>query len=238
VDNWEEDFNRGLTAMNADEIEEQRRGGMTEMPKSFLRSNGGRMAWLWRFVAATVTVGSALGLYYAITLRHSVASAIVVMPGWVPFWPVFAVPYFGMLLLAWLLPVAIRDPGRFRACLLAMACAFLLIVPLWILIPTRLERPPMPEGWWAGPYLWLAEIDPPNCVLPCGHVIGATAAAWFIRLERPTWRWPLVAMLAVGFVSIAVIGQHRPVDILIGTVATAVGIGVAEVLGKRRRVSG
>jgi hypothetical protein len=201
-------------------------------PASFFKYNEKEIGLAWRFLAATIMGASELGFYFVLTFRHSVTPTAVVMPSWVPFWPVFAVPYFGMLLLAWLLPAAIRDPGRFWACLRAMACAFLLIVPWWILFPTRMERPPMPAGWWVGPYAWLAEVDPPNCVLPCGHVIGA-AAVWFIRLERPTWRWPLVALLVVGFVSIAVTGQHRPVDILIGTAATGVGIYVAEMWRKR-----
>src|SRR5260221_4826476 len=113
---------------------------------------------LWRFVASSLTVGLGLGVYLVIDHCQSAVPATVMMPSWVPFWPGFALPYLGMLLVTWLLPVAIRDAGRFRACLRALICAFLLVMPLWILTPTTLPRPPLPEGWWAGSYRWLAAI--------------------------------------------------------------------------------
>jgi hypothetical protein len=193
-----------------------------------LPASPGRIQPLWRFVAATAIVWSGLALYFVITYHPTSPPVTVEMPSWVPFWPIFAVPYLGMLFAAWLLPVAIRDAGRFRACLRAMTYAFLLVIPWWVLIPTRLHRPPMPEGWWVGVYQWLTVHDPPNCVLPCAHGIGATVAAWFLALDRPKWRWPLAGMLVVGIPSIALIGQHRPVDILIGTVAAIAGIFLAE----------
>jgi len=180
-------------------------------------------------------VSSALGLYFIISLGQSVPATTVVMPSWVPFWPTFALPYLGMLLVPWLLPIAIRDAGRFRACLRAMIYAFLLVVPWWLLIPTRLHRPPMPEDWWVGPYYFSATIEPPHCVMPCAHGIGATVGAWFVGLDRPTWRWPLVGMLVLGLPSIAFIGQHRPIDILIGMIAVAVGIAIGEALNRRER---
>ena len=183
----------------------------------------------WRkLLATTLIVWSALALYYVITLSQPPAPLTVVMPAWVPFWPVFTLPYLALLVVTWLLPVVLRDAGRFRACLRAMVYAFLLVVPWWILIPTRLDRPPLPQGWWVGPYLWLIAMDPPHCILPCAHGIGPTVAAWFVASERATWRWPLAAMLVLALPSIAFVGQHRPVDILIGMAAAAVGIAIAQ----------
>lgn len=187
----------------------------------------------WRLAATTLMVGSALGLYFIISISQAAPATTVTMPSWVPFWPAFALPYLGMLAVPWLLPLAIRDAARFRACLRSMIYAFLLIVPWWILIPTKLERPPVAEGWWIEPYCWIAMIDPPHCVMPCAHGIGALVAAWYLNLERPTWRWPLVGMLAFGLPSIAFIGQHRPIDILMGAVAAAIGIALGEAVTRR-----
>ena len=208
---------------------------MIPMLPGFYPSRGGQLGPLGRFVLTTLTMTLALGLYFIISLGQSGPATTVTMPSWVPFWPVFALPYFGMLLVAWVLPVAIRDATKFRACLRAMICAFFLVSPLWLLIPTRLHRPPTPEGWEAGLYRLLATIDPPHCVMPCAHGIGAMVGAWYVGLERPAWRWPLVVMLAVGVPSIALVGQHRPIDILLGTIAVAIGVAVGEMLGRRER---
>jgi hypothetical protein len=130
--------------------------------------------------------------------------------------------------------MAIRDGAQFRACLTAFVCAFLLVVPWWILAPTTLHRPPLPLGWWFGPYRWLSEIDPPNNVMPCAHGIGPVVGAWFAARDRPGWRWPLVGMLVLGLPTIALVWQHRPVDIVLGALAATVGIILGEALVRSR----
>jgi hypothetical protein len=189
---------------------------------------------LRRFVQISLTVWPVLGVYMLIDRWQPNQPVEVVMPSWVPFWPVFAVPYVGMLLMTWLLPVAIRDAGRFRACLTALVCAFALTIPWWILTPTTLPRPVLPVDVWSGLYRLIVAKDPPNNVMPCGHGIGPLVAAWFVGRERPTWRWPLAAILALGLPSIALVWQHRPLDILLGTAAAVMGIVVAEALQGRQ----
>jgi hypothetical protein len=44
-------------------------------------------------------------------------------------------------------------------------------------------------------------------------------------------------MLGLGLSSIAFVWQHRPIDILLGTVAAAIGIAVGETLSRRERVN-
>jgi hypothetical protein len=148
-----------------------------------------------RFVAVSALVWPVLGLYFVISRLQSAPATTVVMPSWMPFVPAFALPYLGMLLVTWLLPVAICDAAHFRACLWAMVVAYLLVMPWWILTPTTLPRPSLPEGFWAGPYLWIAEIDSSNNVMPCAHGIGPVVGAWFAGRDRPMWRWPLAGML-------------------------------------------
>ena len=192
---------------------------------------------LRRFAAITVTVWPMLGLYLIINHHQSAAPATVMMPSWVPFCPAFFVPYSGLMFVTWLLPVAIRDAGLFRACLRANICAWLLVMPWWMLTPTMLARPPLPEGLWADTYLWLWAADEPCNVMPCAHGIGPMVAAWFAGRDHPKWRWPLAGILVLALPSIALTWQHRPIDILLGTVATAVGIALGEALNRREQVA-
>lgn len=174
-----------------------------------------------------------LGLYMVIDHWQSLSPTKVAMPSWVPFCPAFAVPYSAMMFVWWLLPLAIRDAGRFRACLWALVCAYLVVMPWWIVTPTMLPRPALPPGFWAGYYQWLWTVDPPNNVMPCAHGIGPVVIAWFVARDRPTWTWPLAGMLLLGLPSIALTWQHRPIDIALGTLAALLGIALGEKLNRR-----
>jgi hypothetical protein len=195
------------------------------------RFSGGVYSFLCRLAVSSILCWALFTLYTIIQYSQPSSTArVVMMPSWVPFLPAFAPVYMAMLPIPWLLPLAIRDAGRFYACLLAFACAWLLAMPWWILDPTILPRPPLPEGWWNGVYRSLARVDTPNNVMPAAHGIGPVVAAWFTVRNRPAWRWPLVGMLALGLPSIAFVWQHRPIDIVLGTLAAAIGIAVGEVL--------
>ncbi len=202
---------------------------------SFLPSSRVLIAPLRRFTAITVMVWPMLGLYMLINHHQPATQTTVVMPSWVPFCPAFFNPYCALIFVTWLLPVAIRDAGLFRACLWANICAWLLVMPWWILTPTMLARPPLPQGAWADTYQWLWTVDQPYNVMPCAHGIGPVVAAWFAGRDRPTWRWPLAMILVLGLPSIALTWQHRPIDILLGTVAAAIGIAFGETLNRRER---
>jgi hypothetical protein len=209
--------------------------GRPATPLSFFGVPRGIIPPWRRLVATTLVTWPMLGLYQIIDFHQLSPPTAVPMPSWVPFWPALTLPYLAMLPVTWLLPVAIRDAARFRACLWAMVCAYLLVAPWWLLAPTTLPRPPLPEGSWAFPYQWLVACDPPNNVSPCAHGIGPVVAAWFAARDRPAWRWPLAAMVVLGLPPIALIWQHRPLDILLGTMAAAAGIAVGEALNRRER---
>lgn len=189
-----------------------------------------------RLLAVTITTWPMLGLYQIIDRHQFGTPAVVSMPSWVSFCPAFVMPYFGMLFATWLLPVAIRDARRFRACLIADVIAYLLIMPCWLVFPTTLSRPPLPVEWWAAPYLVLVNLDPPNNVFPCAHSFGPLVAAWFVVQEHPNWRWPLLGMLALGLSSIALAWQHRPIDILLGILAAGVGIAVGKYISTHQDI--
>jgi hypothetical protein len=190
---------------------------------------------LQRFAIVTAATWPLLGIYMVINHWQTAFPKVLTMPSWMPFRPEFTPVYLGLLLAVWLLPVAIRDGARFRACLWGMILGHVLVMPWWLLMPTTLPRPPVPLDWWAEPYRWLVTADPPNNVTPCAHGIGPMVAVWFVGGERRTWRWPLVAMLAVGLASIALIWQHRPVDILLGMVAGVAGVVFGERLLRATR---
>lgn len=183
---------------------------------------------LRRFVVNTVVVWPMLGFYLLINHLQSTPTHIVPMPSWVPFWPAFFPVYFGLMLITWLLPVTISDRTRFRACLRANICAWLLVAPWWILTPTLLPRPPLDEGSWSETFHWLWAMDHPYNVMPCAHGMGPIVAAWFVSRQYPKWRWPLVVILIATLPAIALVWQHRPVDILLGTAAAAIGITIGE----------
>src|SRR5213080_2818918 len=103
---------------------------------------------LWRFAVNSLLVWPMLGVYMFINHHQPASSSTVLMPAWVPFCPTSFIPYIGLLLMTWLLPTAIRDAGLFRACLRANVCAWLLVLPWWILTPTTMARPPLPEEPW------------------------------------------------------------------------------------------
>jgi hypothetical protein len=178
-----------------------------------------------------------LGLYMFIDHHQPASPHAVLMPAWVPLWPVFCIPYLGLLLVTWLLPVAIRDAGLFRACIRANVCAWLLVMPWWMLTPTTLARPALPPGFCANFLNWLWTIDQPHNVFPCAHGMGPIVAAWFASRDHLAWRWPLAGIVVLGLPSIALVWQHRPIDILLGTMAAAIGIVVGEALNRREQAS-
>ena len=192
---------------------------------------------LYRFVVNSIVVWPMLWLYMFINHHQASSPHSVLMPSWVPFWPSFLPVYFAMMFVTWLLPVAIRDAGNFRACWRANVCAFLLVMPWWILSPTMMPRPALPQGLWSHLFEWVWNVDLPYNVRPCAHGIGPVVAAWFVGRERPRWRWVLVGMVALGLSSIALVWQHRPIDILLGTGAAAIGIAVGATLSRREQVN-
>src|SRR5215210_6524008 len=103
------------------------------MRSSTVTLNHSTMGALRRFVVNTVVVWPMLGLYMLINRYQAPPTANVFMPSWVPFSPAFFPVYLGLMFITWFLPVMICEPERFRACLRANVCAWLLVAPWWIL---------------------------------------------------------------------------------------------------------
>ncbi|MDB6069125.1 MAG: superfamily protein [Verrucomicrobiales bacterium] len=180
-----------------------------------------------RFLVNSLMVWAMMALYMYMNHHQPAVVERVAMPEWVPFLPGFVVPYIFLLGVTWGLPVAIRTPAMFRACLLANACGWLLVMPWWWLTPTMMGRPPLPAEPWTRTFILLWASDRPCNIFPCGHGVGPVVAAWFASRDRPAWRWPLLLFLILTLPSIALVWQHRPFDILVGLLAAGVGIAVA-----------
>ncbi len=172
-------------------------------------------------------------LYLVINHHPAAGIATVEMPSWVPFSPSWLPVYFSLLWVTWLLPVAIRDAGRFRACMITNVVAWLLILPWWILLPTTMPRPLLSHGIWAPAFQWMWSVDEPNNITPCAHGTGPMVGAWFLGQELGRWRWLLLAVVLLALPSIALVWQHRPCDILLGGVAAGISISWTEILVRR-----
>jgi hypothetical protein len=199
------------------------------------KTEGWWLALARRAVVISVLSWAMMGLYLFINHRPSATITTVEMPSWVPFSPWFLPPYLGLLFLTWFLPVALQNQERFRACALAYVCAWVLVIPWWVLTPTMLARPPLPEGFWSHAFSWLWTVDQPYNVTPCAHAVGPIIGVWFASREYPAWRWHLTIVLLLALPSIALVWQHRPVDILLGAVAASIGIAIAEGVASRGR---
>ena len=184
------------------------------------------------FAARLLTMSSLAGAMFAAYLwigwHPAGTPSVLAMPEWVPFCPACLIPYFGLLAATCFLPAVIRDASHFRSCLKANLVAWLLVMPWWLILPGTLPRPAVPEGFWAGPFHALWAFDPPHNVMPCAHATGPVVAAWFAARDRPSWRWPLALTLGFSLPSIALVWQHRPMDILLGIAAAAAGIALVE----------
>jgi hypothetical protein len=134
--------------------------------------------------------------------------------------------YLSLLIVTWLLPVTIRNPRTFFRCQAANLFAYCLVMPWWVLLPTRLSRPPVTAAASTRLYELLAAFDPPTTIQPCAHGIGPLVAVWFFTELHRRWRWPLIIVASLSLASISMTYQHRPIDIALGTVAAMAGIAL------------
>lgn len=174
-----------------------------------------------------------MAIYLTINHREGVEHGAVGMPDWVPFWPIMAIPYLLMLILPWLGACALREQRNFYQYLVSVLLAFVVIGSIWYFCPTEMGRPRTPEGALSLVHRHLVAVDNPVCIAPCGHVMGPIVIIYLLACEkrsRLSWMLPL---LGLGILSIATTWQHRPLDILIGSIITLVSVKVTREFFKR-----
>lgn len=182
-----------------------------------------------------------LGLFALSCVTYFTISQVVVrpvevmMPAWVPFLPVLAIPYLLQVVGSYVLALAVRDEARRRACFYAYFLAYGVTCLIWYFYPTVMHRPHVPPGWWNWPYSVMAGLDMPVNVVPAGHILMPVIIIWAFSHDRPEWLWWLVPAEALGMIGIVTTWQHRPVDVLVG-ILLALGAGWVAGVGKRREV--
>jgi len=159
-----------------------------------------------------------MAVYLMINRRENLVYESVTMPEWVPFWPLLATPYLGMLIVPGCLALLIKEQRDFYQYLVSITIAFLVVASIWYLYPTEMIRPTIPGGWQSEVYRKLVAVDNPACIVPCGHLI--TPIAVFCILARQNFKWLLwlLPLLILGIISIVTTWQHRPIDVIYGII--------------------
>ncbi|WP_133499541.1 phosphatase PAP2 family protein [Cognatilysobacter terrigena] len=175
-------------------------------------------------VALAVAVNSAI--YLAINHRQP-SGATVIEPSALDMalgrhaWTIW--PYWLLLLLAPAFALAISERRVFVATMRAYVVALMLNVALWLSVPTRLPRVPLPDGLDAATssaWRLLLALDAPGNCFPSGHVTLPIVIATGFTTQYPRYARAAWLSIAVLLPSVVTTGQHVVADV-IGGLATA-----------------
>jgi hypothetical protein len=187
-------------------------------------------AWRAKVAATAAILGYYLAGYFALNrlpfaVFHDVPAVPVLDD--LPLIPWTVVVYNSVFLLGalgiWLLPRE-RDVGRHVA---ATIIAFTVNYVAFAVYPTRIDRPPLPEG----PSLWVwvldgvRGLDAPQTCLPSLHITNcglAVLALWGTRWGP----WSLLWSLAIA-ASTLTTGQHLFLDLPAGAIPPIIGYAAA-----------
>ncbi|MCH1509775.1 MAG: hypothetical protein L7T84_11260 [Akkermansiaceae bacterium] len=114
---------------------------------------------IYRIILLWAVGGPLMAIYLMINHRENLAHNAVTMPEWVPFWPLLAIPYLGMLVLPACLSLFIKEQRDFYQYLVSITIAFLVVGSIWYFYPTEMVRPPIPGDWQSHVYREMVSID-------------------------------------------------------------------------------
>jgi hypothetical protein len=191
------------------------------------------VAWRRRLsiVAIALLLNSAVYLSInAYPLREPRLLPRTVVDDWLG-WQAWTIwPYWLLLLAGPALTLAIRERRLLRATVRAYAVAIALDAAIWLLWPTRIVRPPLPQGLdglTEAAWRCLYALDGLNNCFPSGHITIPAVAAVGFAAQYPRMRvvtWVVLAALAPSVVST---GQHYAWDVLGGMATATIGLLLA-----------
>ncbi len=158
----------------------------------------------------------------------------------VPFWPWTMWPYLALFSLGFIVPLLVHERRAFVSMFRAYGIAIGSNFTFWLLCPTFMPRPPLPETDVVTALLYrtFTTIDTVNNACPSGHVTIPVVAFWALGLQQPAWRGRLALLLAVLAPTVLTTQQHSTVDLAAGIGTALLGIAGASWLDhcERRRM--
>ena len=138
-------------------------------------------------------------------------------------------PYWILLLLAPAFALAISNRQLFIATLRSYVVALALNAILWLALPTRFPRLPLPDSMdvpTSAAWRALLAVDAPGNCFPSGHVtlplvIAAGFAMQYPRLAPAAW-----LAIALLLPSVVTTGQHVAMDVLGGAATALLGLAL------------
>jgi membrane-associated phospholipid phosphatase len=169
-----------------------------------------RLVWL-------VAIFFAQALYFPIN-RTVEGGVVLVTPldAWVPFWPVWAVPY--ILSLFWwagcFVWAALKMPASlYRALMIGVFVTLLTSYTFYIIYPTYVVRPPVEgTGWQFDLIRAIYANDRLNNAFPSSHTYMTVLIVLFWWNWQPKLRWLWLAIAVIIVLSTLFTGQHHLPD--------------------------
>jgi len=175
-----------------------------------------RLAWLLALLAAQM-------LYFPIN-RIVKGGVVLSTPwdAWVPFWPVWIVPY--LLSIVWWLVCFVwaawkMEGARYQALVLGSIAVMLSAYAFYLLYPTCVERPVLDgHGWQMELTRLLYNHDRLYNAFPSSHTYTTMLITFFWWDWRPRLRWLWAGIAVVVLLSTLFTGQHNLPDPIGGIV--------------------
>jgi len=142
-----------------------------------------------------------------------------------PLIPAFAAVYLGVHVFSIIPYCVLRESRLLRRYLLGNMLIVLLSAVLWVTLPVRLDRPPLPPEA-PGFGMWLLRgvytFDPMTNCFPSAHCSVAVYTALGMRYaSRPLFVWSIASALLVC-ISTVMTKQHYVADVASGAVLAAI----------------
>ncbi len=151
---------------------------------------------------------------------------------YVPFWPIWAVPYLASL--GWWFACYIwafqkMDTRRYQSFVISMIFTLLTSYLVYIIFPTYVERPAVNgNGWQYDLIQGVFNNDHVNNAFPSGHTYTTMVIMFYWWVWRPRLRWLWLLIAVIILLSTLFTGQHHLLDPIGGIIWAWAGYRVGE----------